>query len=93
MLAAGPLRVVQQIGIVFQHVPGIAACRQRAALTHHEPPAGVCSLGGAASQASLPLRAGWKEGALDKEGPPGPLPWLDTGSLQCPVGRSPGCLL
>lgn len=43
MLATGPLRVIQQVGIVFQGIPCIIPCRQKAALTHCEPQALVPS--------------------------------------------------
>lgn len=43
MLATGPLRVIQQVGVVLQGIPCIAPCRQKAALTHHEPRALVPS--------------------------------------------------
>lgn len=41
VLAAGPLRVIQQVGVVLQGIPHIGPCGQRAALTHHEPGAWV----------------------------------------------------
>lgn len=41
VLAAGPLRVIQQVGVVLQGIPCIGPCGQRAALTHHEPGAWV----------------------------------------------------
>lgn len=43
MLATGPLRVIQQVGVILQGIPCITPCRQKAALTHHEPRALVPS--------------------------------------------------
>lgn len=37
MLAAGPLRVVQEVGVVLQCVAHVSPCTQTAALTHREP--------------------------------------------------------
>ena len=37
VLAAGPLRVIQEVGVVLQGIPRIGPCEQSAALTHHEP--------------------------------------------------------
>lgn len=37
MLAAGPLWVVQEVGVILQRIPCVTPCMQRAALTHHEP--------------------------------------------------------
>lgn len=39
VLAAGPLWVVQEVGVILQRIPCVTPCMQRAALTHHEPPA------------------------------------------------------
>lgn len=43
MLATGPLWVIQQVGVILQGIPCITPCRQKAALTHHEPRALVSS--------------------------------------------------
>lgn len=39
VLAAGPPWVVQEVGVILQRIPCVTPCMQRAALTHHEPPA------------------------------------------------------
>lgn len=69
MLAAGPLGVIQQVGVVLQGVPHVTACKQMAALRYHEPQALVPGFGQPTPQQNLPApREQWELSASLRDG-------------------------